>query len=342
MKTPLLTLSLLTVMLCLNAQHINLDHFQVNIENEATINTKHSEFGMVQANGEKWMFTSDRARFGDRHEVIDQTFKMYTCNIDTKVRTVRPLDVNYRSDQNSGPATPVKNNAFYFTSTNKKATLNWKEGTKTNTLTISKAVLVEGKWKTEVIKEFKSKEYSFGQPSISKDGKTLFFVSNKEGGQGHSDIYVSYLRDGEWTEPVNLGAEVNTDQRDMYPYIHESGVLFFASNGHGGFGGLDLYMTYPTVDGWSTPENLGNPFNTPADDFSLYLDRDMKMGFMASNRDGGMGGDDIYRININMMTASNDEPSTKQKVKSVPVVTAELTEIEDEELAMPATVAARR
>jgi hypothetical protein len=75
-------------------------------------------------------------------------------------------------------------------------------------------------------------------------------------------------------------------------------LLFFASEGHSGFGGLDIFMTYKTEDGWAVPENVGSPINTPADDFSMYLDQYMENGYFASNREGGMGGDDIYRFSL--------------------------------------------
>jgi hypothetical protein len=245
------------------------------------------------------MFTSDRNKFNERNEFLgESSYKMYTCDPASAHRSVRPLAVNYDSDHNNGPATPVRNNTFYFTSTNRKATLNWMEATKTNMLIISKATFMDGKWVVEVIKEFKSTKHSFAQPSISRDGKTLFFASDRDGNFGQSDLYVSYFDGKNWTEPANLGANINTSGRDSYPYYHESGVLFFASEGHGGFGGLDLYMTWKTENGWAEPENLGNPFNTAADDFSLYVDSGFNMGFLASNREGGMGGDDIYRISL--------------------------------------------
>jgi hypothetical protein len=77
--------------------------------------------------------------------------------------------------------------------------------------------------------------------------------------------------------------------------------LFFASEGHNGFGGLDIYMTYKTDDGWAIPENLGSPINTPADDFSIYLDSYLENGYFASNREGGLGGDDIYRFSLSKL-----------------------------------------
>ena len=303
MRTLLTALSVAAVVCSLSAQDFNLDLFHVNVRNEVSVNTKHSEFGMVKAIGDQYMFTSDRNKFDNKNEFIGETsFKLYTCIPASAQRTVRPMPVNHNS--NTGPATPVNKNVFYYTSTNKKATLNWKEATKTNMLTISKATLVDGKWKVEVIKEFRSTKFSFGQPAISKDGRTLFFVSDMEGGHGDTDLYVSYRTDDDgWTEPENLGATVNTNQKDSFPYIHESGILFFASKGHSGFGGLDLYMTYRTEDGWATPENLGSPINTPADDFSIYLDHFLEHGYFASNRDGGLGGDDIYRFSL---TSIND------------------------------------
>lgn len=284
---------------CVSAQPVNLDLYHVAVQNEVSVNTPHSEFGMVKATGNNYMFTSDRNKFNQRNEPLEEdAFMLYTCDPEASYSTVRPVAVNQKAGRNNGPATPVKNNEFYFTTTNKKATLNWMDATRTYTLTISRATLVDGEWEVEVVKEFKSTKYSFGQPAISKDGKTLFFVSDMEGGEGMSDLYVSYRTENGWTEPENLGPVVNSEGRENHPFIHDSGVLFFASEGHGGFGGLDLFMTYKTEDGWAVPENLGSPINTAADDFSLYLDSDFQNGYFASNREGGMGKDDIYRLSF--------------------------------------------
>ena len=245
------------------------------------------------------------------------------------------MPVGYNSGSNNGPARIVRNNTFYFTSTNKKATLNWKEGTMNNTLVISKATLIGGKWKTNAVKTFKSKEHSFGQPTISADGRTMYFVSDMEGGYGGTDIYVSHLEDETWTTPENLGPTVNTDKNDMYPFLHESGILFFASEGHRGFGGMDIFMTMKADGDWTIPENMGSPVNTPSDDFSVYIDKKFQNGFFSSDRLGGKGGDDIYRLNFTSMNATADatdkadgfEEDYEESVSSASALSADISEV---------------
>lgn len=342
MRTLIISLAALAYACTICAQSLNLDDYKINVENEWAVNTKHSEFGMVKSTGGQYMFTSDRNKFSSKNAFLgDASYKMYTCSLNKDYQTVRPSAVGYNATTNNGPATPVRNNTFYFTSTNKKATLNWKEGTSSNTLTISKATLVNGKWKTKVEKAFKSKKHSYGQPSLSADGKTLYFISNMEGGYGGTDIYVSHLGPEGWSAPQNLGPEVNTAENDMYPFIHDSGILFFASEGHRGFGGLDIFMTYKTTDGWASAENMGSPVNTPADDFSVYFAEDFNDGFFSSNRMGGKGGDDIYRVSLEQMvtpmsaSAATAVPGAASAITAAPVLGDMASDISEADTAPP-------
>jgi len=119
------------------------------------------------------------------------------------------------------------------------------------------------------------------QPSLSADGRTLFFVSDRRGGIGNKDIYVSYkLENGRWTKAENLGPNINTPYEEISPFIHVNGrTLFIASNGKPGFGGYDIYRSEYDQGGWSATENFGSPVNTHEDQFSLFITRDGKRGF---------------------------------------------------------------
>jgi outer membrane protein OmpA-like peptidoglycan-associated protein/tetratricopeptide (TPR) repeat protein len=146
---------------------------------------------------------------------------------------------------------------------------------------------------------YNNKQYSVAQPSISADSKTLYFVSDMPGGLGGTDIYVCFWNGAGWTEPQNLGRPVNTEGHEKNPYIDKDGTLYFASKGHVGLGGLDIYYAEPNSKGFDTPINMGYPVNTRFDDFSFTFTDDSKTAFyFASNRDGGVGDDDIYLINI--------------------------------------------
>ncbi len=135
------------------------------------------------------------------------------------------------------------------------------------------------------------------QPSISPDGKTLYFTSNRDGNIGHMDIWVStQVREGKWSEPKNLGPLINTQGREMSPFIHaDNTTLFFASDKHPGLGGMDLFYTTQEPDGqWSNPVNIGYPINTFSDEISLVVGASGKEAYFASEQPGGEGGTDLY------------------------------------------------
>ncbi|SNR71510.1 WD40-like Beta Propeller Repeat [Maribacter sedimenticola] len=140
------------------------------------------------------------------------------------------------------------------------------------------------------------KDYSCGHPALSSNGKKLYFTSNMPGGYGGSDIYVVSL-DSDGTvvsPPKNLGPAINTKGREMFPYVVND-VLYFSSDGHYGLGGLDLFKSKIIAkDEYSLPVNMGKPFNSNMDDFSLIINEDFDSGYFASNRMGGVGDDDIY------------------------------------------------
>ncbi|MDR0688107.1 MAG: OmpA family protein, partial [Prevotellaceae bacterium] len=140
--------------------------------------------------------------------------------------------------------------------------------------------------------------FNVAHPCLSEDGTELYFTSDMEGGYGGFDIWVvSRLGEGEeWSEPFNMGSSINTVGDEMYPYARGAGVLYFASNGHRGFGGLDIFRaTKKEQSGWLV-ENMGAPINSSADDFSIIFEREREAGYFASRRRGGKGGDDIYRF----------------------------------------------
>lgn len=136
-------------------------------------------------------------------------------------------------------------------------------------------------------------DYSTCHPTLSADQTTLYFASDRPGGAGGMDIWKSELKNGEWQSPVNLGGTINSKGNEVFPFMAADGVLFFSSDSHASIGGLDVFQA-TNNDGWSTPQNLGKPYNSPKDDFAFYTKRDNKSGWFASNRDGGMGGDDLY------------------------------------------------
>ncbi|MDR2814755.1 MAG: OmpA family protein [Prevotellaceae bacterium] len=140
--------------------------------------------------------------------------------------------------------------------------------------------------------------FNVAHPALSEDGTELYFASDMEGGYGGFDIWVvNRLGEGdEWSEPVNMGASINTEGNEMYPYARGTDALYFASNGHKGFGGLDIFRATKKEHGGWLVENMGMPINSSADDFSIIFEKEREAGYFASRRRGGKGGDDIYRF----------------------------------------------
>lgn len=154
-----------------------------------------------------------------------------------------------------------------------------------------------GAWGEPKLMSFSVGDHDDMHPVISIDGDKLFFASNRQGGQGGMDLYVSYRIGDSWTEPVNLGSGVNTPKNEAFPFIHADNTLYFASDGQaGGKGGFDLYYVIPEGSQWTKPVNMGDPFNTPGDDFGLIVDLNKINGYFASNGRGGTGGDDIFNF----------------------------------------------
>jgi outer membrane protein OmpA-like peptidoglycan-associated protein/tetratricopeptide (TPR) repeat protein len=152
-----------------------------------------------------------------------------------------------------------------------------------------------GKWGKPVAFPYNNKEFSIGHGSLTKDGNTLYFVSDMPGSIGGTDIYRSHRgENGEWTEPEHLGEEINTEANEMFPYIHPDTVLFFASNGHPGLGGLDIFYIDTRENGLNKTVNMNSPVNSSKDDFAFIMNEGKKKGFFSSNRIGGLGDDDIY------------------------------------------------
>ncbi len=166
----------------------------------------------------------------------------------------------------------------------------------TVTLDLCTATLKDSKWIKASELHFESKEYSFGHPALTPDGATMYFASDMPGGKGGVDIYkINRIGEG-WSEPQNLTV-INTEGNEMFPFYHRDGILFFASNGYPGLGGLDVFVTKLTdLMPTGAVRNVGQPLNTNKDDFALIVDKEQKTGYLSSNREGGKGDDDIYSV----------------------------------------------
>ncbi len=261
-----------------------------------SINSIYSEYAPSFYKGEI-VFASSRKKgggFNYIHQWNEEPF-LDLYKADTTGKIV-PLKGRINTKLHESSTTFSKDgNTVYFTRNNytKRRVQENKKGT--ILLKIYKATFDGKRWKNIEELPFNSDEYSISHPSLSKDGKYLYFASDMPGGFGQSDLYrVAIYEDGSYGEPMNLGDKVNSKGRETFPFISDKGRLFFASDGHEGLGGLDVFMIAPNQKGDLMPYNLGRPINSSEDDFTFIINEEDKMGYFSSNRKGGKGGDDIY------------------------------------------------
>lgn len=226
---------------------------------------------------------------------------MYSAQVNPygDLSSVEPFAPKLKTAFHDGPVSVnEKQGIIYFTRNNivKGKTSSSREGVVNLKIFLGK--LEEGEWKLTGSFRFNSNEYSLGHPSIDKSGTILYFASDMPGGYGKSDLYFSVFSNGQWSKPFNLGPKINTESNEFFPFISGDGVLYFASDGHGGLGGLDIYFSVPERGVFNSIENLGYPVNSPRDDFGLALDSTGMKGYFASNRPGGKGNDDLYFLKI--------------------------------------------
>ena len=266
------------------------------------INSEKSDYGSSYF-GTKLVFASARETddYISKHNWTNQAFtNLYAAEIaeEGSLTNAQYFGDNLNSKLNE--ATPVftkDSKTVYFTRNN---FLNGKKGFdshKTILLKLYRASLIEDKWTNITELPFNSNNYSVAHPALSQDEKTLYFASDMPGSIGQSDIFkVDLLADGKFGAPLNLGNVINTEGRETFPFVADN-ELYFASDGHPGLGGLDVFVsTNKKEGGYSEVINVGEPVNTPKDDFCFVINPSSRLGYVTSNRDGGKGSDDIYKF----------------------------------------------
>nr|WKN36449.1 OmpA family protein [Tunicatimonas sp. TK19036] len=195
-----------------------------------------------------------------------------------------------------------ENTRMIFTRSNTQASKHQKEkGVKVKNVGLFEASFDDSKntWTNVQPLNLNNIEYSVGHPAITEDGSTLYFVSDMPNGFGGTDLYKSTYSNGEWGSPINLGPTINSSENELFPFVHNDSVLYFASEGHHGLGGLDIYKTTIT-NSYNEPkiENMGYPINSTGDDFGIIIRKNNLEGFFASNRLSEEKNDNIYRFAI--------------------------------------------
>ena len=258
---------------------------------ETNIKSKgQSDFGALLANDNTLYFASTRNTSNRTDKWNDQPYlDIYKSTREANGSFSEPTPVKeLNTPFHDGPLTLSADGTTMFFARDGHSEGQYEKNKKANIQVgqqgIYKATKVDGKWTNVEALPINSTSYSVTNPSLSKDGKTLYFASNMPGGLGESDIWKISVDGNSYGKPENLGANVNTADRENFPFITDDNVLYFASSGRQGLGGFDVYKT--NLNGNEPAQNLGKPVNTEKDDFSFSFNKNANVGYFSSNRNG--------------------------------------------------------
>lgn len=285
------------------------------------INTEYSDFSpmfldsnqVVYASAKDSSFLSTRRYKWNNQPFLD----LYVAKINEESQDLKDAikfskKINTKYHEASVTFSP-DNETMYFTRNNYGKKLG-RDKNGVNHLKIYVANKVNGEWTEAKEVSFNSEDYSTGHPALSPDGKQLYFVSDMPGSLGQTDIFVVDVLGGNtFSDPKNLGPEINTEKKEMFPFINDK-KLYFSSDGHVGLGGLDVYEVAYTEEGFEEVKNVGQPINSRRDDFSYIVNEHNQKGYFASNRTNGKGDDDIYSFKRLMV---EEIPASKNAIAGV-------------------------
>ena len=282
-------------------EEIKANSGRYKIEN-AGINSKFSDYGTFIHNNTVYFASArDTGNFTQRkHTWTGEHFtNLYQSAIDENFNLSAPKEFKSKINTKFNESTPVftkDGKTVYFTRNNYNNGKKGKNDSQVTLLKIYKATLENGEWTNITELPFNSDNYSTAHPALSADEKTLYFASDMPGTYGQSDIYKVSISNGKFGNPENLGPTINTEGKETFPYVTSDNEIYFASDGHPGLGGLDVFVGKLDQSGVSNIQNLGSDINSPQDDFGYIIDENSKKGFFTSNRPGGQGSDDIYKF----------------------------------------------
>lgn len=241
------------------------------------------------------------------------------------------FDRSLNSRYHEGPATFTRDGMRIFFTRNNVSEGRARQSTGDVTkLKLYTAHRQNNTWADVIELPFNSDEYSVGHPTLSRDEQLLYFASDMPGGYGGTDLYVSRFQNGRWSRPVNLGEDINTKGNELFPFVDDSGNLYFTSDGRKGLGGLDIFYAALTNGGQTagSVEHLAPPFNSAQDDFGLITDAGRQTGYFSSNRRGN--NDNIYRfvresapggcrdLTLRLFDSQTNQPLDSAEVRVVP------------------------
>lgn len=274
------------------------------IVSDAGINSAQSDFGAAFY-GDRLVFATARDTAGIFRRKMkwnNQAFtNLYMVGIVTDSTMGKPekfdRNINSRFNESSAVFT-ADGTTMYFTRNNFNDGKKGKSRQRVTLLKLYKAIYTDKGWSEPVELPFNSDQYNVAHPALSPDEKTLYFASDMPGSFGQSDLYrASIGADGTFGKPQNLGKPINTEGKETFPFVSDGNIIYFASDGHPGLGGLDIFSSKINDDGsYGKIRNIGEPINSKMDDFAFGINAAGHQGFFSSNRSGGKGSDDIYRF----------------------------------------------
>ena len=280
---------------------------EYTVEN-VKINTKFSDFGtaffgkskVVFAAPKKGVSTITKTAWDNNNQPY---LDLYIGEINDKGEIINkhkmPGDIN--SKYHEGVVSFTKDmKTVYFSANNYMKKKYRTSSTGTNNIQIFKASINEsGDWTNLKLLPFNSIKFSTGHPTLNIDDTKLYFVSDRPESLGRTDIFVVDInKDGTYSEPRNLGTKINTEKREMFPFISDDNILYFSSDGYQGIGELDVFASKIFDNTVSEPISLGSPVNSSKDDFAYIIDDENHKGYFSSNRKKGKGDDDIYSFSV--------------------------------------------
>lgn len=279
-------------------RYINqIDRDSAKVKTESLpINSEQSDYGPFKML-DNLIFSSNRNIRGLTHTQDTRTglnfYSLFYVGTNTNGIFKQPKILQFKNSQksNDGPACYHPESNILYLTQNRPASKNKKSTLTINTYSTGSKLTLDN-YMGQL--PFASETHSIAHPSITSDGRFLYFASDMPGGYGGWDLYRCEIKSGFYSKPINMGPKINTPGNEIFPYIASNGHLYFSSDGHPGKGGLDIFIALMHNDEIVAVMNPGKPINSPRDDFSIFIEEDGMAGFFSSNRDGGLGGDDIY------------------------------------------------
>lgn len=323
MKNVFIALSTFVLTYSTLAQEKILDSANFSIQN-TTINTTGDEIAPILSDGHLYFLSEKNSDFAEHLNIF--TLKKAKIGEDGKPFSAIRINEIFGLPSTGGPIVISEDGtkAIYAKEVHIKHT---KSKEKFKFFLFSTEKDSTGKWTTPIQLPFDDEHYSCSHPTLNKDFTKMYFVSDNQEGKGGADIWYTELKNGKWQKPIDLGEKINTDGKEIFPYLYDENTLFFASNHHQDSEGLDIYMAKVTGPQINSISRLPSPINGPENDFSLTFSKDRRKGFFCSNRNL-QSGDDIFQfiLSSDNLSKTNNSSATSENKTSTPLSSKEYTE----------------